>query len=552
MTDIALDGACHLEANKMRALKTVWIGPTWGYCFLLTAVNRLVYRSSAGTSGASWTGRTVVFSNTLFGEAGQIKNFDVFWEPWDPMNPGSELMHVVAVFIQNDGNWRWVYRTFDTGLETFTPDLSVDPIDITGEMPGAETDPAVTDLAIMRTSPSAKLVVGGWMGVGAFHLWRSLNGGANWFGSASPMPAQQFGTTILFKPMPNAVPFDNDDFMVIEQWHDIPQGPGGIALRQYDDSAFRVETADPLQANTLADPDYLTFDASIRNSDWNAVVVWLDIANGDILAEVIDSETLLHTPLTNVITGDTNVRTPNVVVDHLGHIHVFYYDISTDHILERVSTDGGVTWPLSAQSPMSTVTDEFRLVEMGDCLPSPFVGDTLLLPTWCAPDPTQDTRTDSAKGMVCDYPLPPSGLIEIYIGGTVFIADDGTYDFGTVTQQPGKPIEVQFQIFNAGSEVLNATSIAMAGADYSLLIDPTPVALNPKETADFTVELDRSILGTKVGSVTVFNDSPPDTNVYLINLTAEVVAVPVTDPICYRYRCRPLRRVGDGFGLTPP
>lgn len=540
MAEVALDANCIFDSHNKRAMKMVWISSIWGYAFLITNGNRLVVRA---WENGSWSNRTIIFNIDHFGESGVPWNFDVFYEPWDPTNPNGILIHIVCYWRQDDGggnfSWRWLYRNLDTTSDIYDPPLVNDPKDIrSGAQAGvaAADDPKFTDLAIMRTT-TGKLVVGGWSGNGVFNLWRSLNGGIDWFGSGNPMPAQQFGTTILFKPMPNADPFDIDDFMVIEQWHDIPFGPGGFATRQYDDSAFRIETANPLDSAAAGSDDYLTYDASVRNSDWNIILAWLNAGDGEIRVAEIDSETLQHTNKTSPIVGNSNVRSPNVVVEHAtggaptGRIHLFYLDLSPSpgaEVREIVSDDGGLTW--SGDNKFSTIDTELRMVDVGDCLPVPQQGtDIILLPIWNDPGDQNNTSSDFAKAVVCDFPDPPAPVISVEDSKFTPIPNGGNLPWGTVIENPN-PSALGIIIFNGGSADLDILVLSIGGVNPGKFAiaagdNPSNTTVPVKSQTTCTIEADISAVGTFTAVLQIPSNDIDETP-YLINLSVNVIATP--------------------------
>ncbi len=111
------------------------------------------------------------------------------------------------------------------------------------------------------------------------------------------------------------------------------------------------------------------------------------------------------------------------------------------------------------------------------------------------------------------YLLSP--LSEIFTGDS--------YDFGNIIIS-GTKTET-FTIGNYGSSNLdiNAGNITIAGADFSLSSDPTPVTLGPGGTTTFSVDFTSASAGVKNAVLTIANNDADESS-FVINLTGTVVA----------------------------
>ncbi|HOM80100.1 MAG TPA: choice-of-anchor D domain-containing protein, partial [Candidatus Cloacimonas acidaminovorans] len=186
------------------------------------------------------------------------------------------------------------------------------------------------------------------------------------------------------------------------------------------------------------------------------------------------------------------LTTPPIALDATAKRLTYWYWIGTDTytnpLFVEISTDNQATWTtLYTHSNASNTLAWYQ--------------NTISLETYAS-----QTVYLRFKGM-SNYGsgMTDLGLDDIIVedipAAPIISCTPTSWDFGQVLVNTTKTKE--FTISNIGGGTLNVSSIAVAGAYYTLLTNPAPVNLTAGQSATFTVQYAPTAVGTHNGAVTI-------------------------------------------------
>jgi Ca2+-binding RTX toxin-like protein len=132
-------------------------------------------------------------------------------------------------------------------------------------------------------------------------------------------------------------------------------------------------------------------------------------------------------------------------------------------------------------------------------------------------DQPGDTFTSIETGITL-----PAPEVEVRAGGTDLTDGVSVVNLGTVTQGQAGPTRT-FTVTNTGTDVLSVGAVSVSAG--FVITDPLVGPIAPGASESFTVQVDASVAGTKVGTVS-FANTDADENPFTFDVTATVDPAP--------------------------